>query len=111
MADEISFTMCEWENMSLTFTWHTALTATNTASQCINMIIWNNKCLCIQSFNLCFQDQCGGGGLQHVYCTVPCFGYGTQLLLFLDELSQLVLQRHIFTMYLFNKWMLQQVSD
>lgn len=43
--------------------------------------------------------------------TVPCFGYRAQLLLFLDELSQLFLQRHFFTVYLLNKRMFQKMGD
>lgn len=107
MADQVCFKKHQCENMPLAFTGHAALCG----SQHINIIIWNNEYLCIQSFNSCFQDSCVEGGLQHACCTIPCFGYRAQLLLFLNELSKLFLQRHIFTMYLFNKWMLQKMGD
>lgn len=39
MTDQSSFKSYQWESMFLAFTWHTALTANNIASQYIDMII------------------------------------------------------------------------
>lgn len=106
MAERISFKNYEWKNMALALIWYVALTAKN-----INALIQSFDTVNVHAFKVSPQDLCGEGGLQHICCTVPCFGCGTQLQLFLDELSQLFLQGHIFTMHLFNKRMLQKMGD